>query len=135
MAPSRFTLDEAQRMLPRLTSLITQMRELKLEHDRFQAQVAELAQTARSNGHVIEDELKGALAGMENAATRINGLIKQVQALGCELKDIDQGLIDFRSMMNGREVYLCWKLGEERISWWHELGVGFAGRQPLEERE
>jgi hypothetical protein len=111
------------------------MRELKLEHDRFQAQVAELAQTTRSHGHVIEDELKEALAGMENAATRINGLIKQVQALGCALKDIDQGLIDFPSMMNGHEVYLCWKLGEERISWWHELGVGFAGRQPLEERE
>jgi len=49
----------------------------------------------------------------------------------CELTDIDQGLIDFRAEMDGREVYLCWKLGEERIDWWHELDAGFAGRQPL----
>ncbi len=135
MADGQFTLAEAGRLLPRLTLLLMEMRELKLEHDRFQAKAAELAQTMRSNGHVVEDELKEALAGMESAATRINSLIEQVLALGCELKGIDEGLIDFRSMMHGHEVYLCWKLGEERISWWHELDVGFAGRQPLEEKE
>ena len=52
--------------------------------------------------------------------------------MACELKDIEQGLIDFRTEREGREVYLCWKLGEPDIRWWHELDAGFAGRRPLE---
>ena len=135
MAPRQFTIAQAEEVLPRLTPLLVEMRDLKHEHDRSQARAVELAAPMRTNGHILEDELKEAQAEMEKAAARINDLIKQVQALGYELKDIDQGLIDFRSMMNGREVYLCWKLGEERISWWHPLGSGFAGRQPLEEKE
>jgi hypothetical protein len=55
--------------------------------------------------------------------------------MGIELKDPEQGLIDFRSIREGREVYLCWKLGEERVSHWHEIDAGFAGRQALEEAE
>jgi hypothetical protein len=52
--------------------------------------------------------------------------------MGIEVKDIDMGLVDFRSNMDGREVYLCWKLGEEHISFWHELHTGYASRQPLD---
>ncbi|MGH7488523.1 MAG: DUF2203 domain-containing protein [bacterium] len=51
--------------------------------------------------------------------------------MGCELKGVDEGLIDFPSEREGQTVYLCWKLGEERIEWWHELDTGFAGRQRL----
>ncbi|MEE8369781.1 MAG: DUF2203 domain-containing protein, partial [Dehalococcoidia bacterium] len=59
---------------------------------------------------------------------------QEVEALGCELKDIDQGLIDFRAALDGEEVYLCWKLGEPKIGWWHSLQAGFSGRQPLLEQ-
>jgi hypothetical protein len=51
--------------------------------------------------------------------------------MGCELKGIEEGLIDFPSPREGRTVYLCWKLGEDSIGSWHELDTGFAGRQPL----
>jgi hypothetical protein len=50
-----------------------------------------------------------------------------------ELKDVEQGLLDFPHEREGRVVYLCWRLGEEGIGWWHDLDVGFAGRQPLDE--
>jgi len=65
----------------------------------------------------------------------MNGLIEKVQGMGVELKDVEVGLIDFRSIREGREVYLCWQLGEEHVTHWHELDTGFAGRQPLEEAE
>ena len=62
---------------------------------------------------------------------RLNELLAEINGLGCELKGLDEGLIDFPTERDGRTVYLCWRLGEERIAYWHELDTGFAGRQPL----
>jgi len=132
MPPGQFTLDEAERLLPRLTDLLAELRARKEEYERFGRQAGELSLKMRGNGHVMEGEAKAAQEGLERSLAAVNGLVEQVREMGCELKDIDQGLIDFRAEMDGREVYLCWKLGEERIDWWHELETGFAGRQPLE---
>ena len=131
MAPKRFTLQEAESLLPRLTDLLVEMRSLKEEYERFRRRVGELDRKMRGNGHAAEGEVKEAQAGLERTAGDVNGLVEQVNEMGCELKDIDQGLIDFRAEMDGREVYLCWRFPEERIEWWHELDTGFAGRQPL----
>ncbi len=133
MPPRRFTLEEAESLLPRLTALLLEMRELKLQHDRFQEQLAELGARMRSNGHGIEDEAGEVRKGLEEKTAGVNRMIEQVQDLGCELKGIEEGLIDFRALKDGREVYLCWKLGEPNIEWWHGLDTGFAGRQPLRE--
>ncbi len=62
--------------------------------------------------------------------TRLRDLLREISELGVEVKAAD-GLVDFRSKLHGRTVYLCWKYGEERISHWHELDTGFSGRQPL----
>jgi len=118
-------------LLPRLAELVSQMRVLKREHDAFREAVSELVMKSRSNGHGVEEELRRTRAGMEKSAAQINALVEEVAAMGCEVKGIEEGLIDFRSLMDGREVYLCWKLGEESIGWWHELETGFAGRQRL----
>ncbi len=113
------------------TELIAEVRASKQEHERFGREVNELALRMRGNGHVMEVQLKAAQEGLERSAAEVNRSAERIRELGCELKDIEQGLIDFRAEMNGREVYLCWKLGEERIDWWHEMDAGFAGRQPL----
>ena len=131
MRPRRFTLDEANALLPRLSDILPQMQESKVKHDRLREKAAEYAHRMSSNGHVIEKELNETRQELEQAATALNGLIKRVQELGCEVKDVDQGLIDFRTLREGREVYLCWKLGEPDVRWWHELETGFAGRRPL----
>jgi hypothetical protein len=66
-------------------------------------------------------------------AREIRALLEELAVLGVEVKDPDQGLIDFRAMRDGREVYLCWKLGEGvRIMYWHDLDAGYAGRRPLD---
>jgi hypothetical protein len=131
MAPRRFTLEEAEGLLPRLTELLLELQARKEEYDRFGRQVVELNQKMRGNGHVVEAELKEAQAGLERTNEALNALAGQVNEMGCELKDVDRGLIDFRTEMDSRDVYLCWALGEARIDWWHDLETGFAGRQPL----
>jgi hypothetical protein len=77
-------------------------------------------------------ELEGQI---DHYARTIAAGIREVVGQGIELKDIDRGLIDFPSPREGRVVYLCWRLGERRIRYWHEVDAGFAGRQPLEEDE
>ncbi|MCH7836513.1 MAG: DUF2203 domain-containing protein [Chloroflexi bacterium] len=131
MRPQRFTQEEANALLPRLSDILLQIQESKVKHDQLQEKAAEYAQRMSSNGHVIEKELNETRQELEQAATALNSLIERVRELGCEVKDIDQGLVDFRTVREGREVYLCWKLGEPDVRWWHELETGFAGRRPL----
>ena len=69
--------------------------------------------------------------GRRTLVEEINQRLAKLNEWGIELKGLDEGLIDFPSERDGRTVYLCWKLGEDRIEWWHELDTGFAGRQPL----
>lgn len=67
-------------------------------------------------------------------AREIEALLRELGELGAEVKDPDRGLVDFRASMRGREVYLCWELGEpDHIAYWHELAAGFAGRKIIED--
>jgi hypothetical protein len=78
-----------------------------------------------------EEELEPGRQEAEQLRERLRGLDSELTDLGVELKDAYTGLIDFRCRMDGREVYLCWRLGEPNIAYWHELDAGFAGRQKL----
>ncbi len=89
-------------------------------------------------GYLIGEKLLNFMRAAEQRpefAAELPSFIAEIREMGCELKDIDEGLIDFRSIMDGREVYLCWKNGEDYIGWWHEIGSGFSSRQPLEGRD
>jgi hypothetical protein len=68
---------------------------------------------------------------LETCMTKLEDFVDELAEIGCELKDYQAGLIDFVGRHEGRDVYLCWKLGEERITHWHELDSGFAGRQSV----
>jgi len=68
----------------------------------------------------------------DSAAGRLRAAIEQVQEIGCLIKDIDIGLVDFPTSLRGVEVYLCWKLGESGISFWHGVDEGFRGRKPID---
>jgi hypothetical protein len=131
MAPKRFTRHEADELLPYLAPALFKLQGLKRKHDELRARLAQPVGTSRSNGHGVDQEAASARRDMEAAAEQISKLVEKVQEMGVELKDMDQGLVDFRTIREGREVYLCWKLGEETVSFWHELDTGFAGRQPL----
>lgn len=70
-------------------------------------------------------------AEVDDIAQRINGYINELTSVGCVFKGFEGGLVDFHSQLDGRDVYLCWRLGESGITHWHEMESGFAGRQPL----
>lgn len=124
-----FTLAQAEELLPRLTVLLTELRDGVIAFDEVRERLSGLPEAARGNGHAAEaTALEGRAAALVQA---INALIERVHGLGVEIKDPRTGLIDFRSPREGRVVYLCWRLGEPRIAYWHELDAGFAGRQPL----
>lgn len=127
--PRTFTLQEATALLPRLTELLTEMGETKHALDGLREELAQMSRVAQGNGRLQEVRRRQRVA--RETAERLNKLLGEVQQLGCELKGLDEGLVDFPTERDGRTVYLCWKLGEERIAYWHELDSGFAGRQPL----
>jgi len=127
-----FTREEADEMLPHIAPLLWQGRELKQEHDASVKRLEEIEQQAKGNGHGTDVETASARSRQQQAAAAVNEILERVKKMDVELKDLDLGLIDFRSERDGRVVYLCWKLGEEKIEWWHELNTGYASRQPLD---
>ncbi|HEX2912925.1 MAG TPA: DUF2203 domain-containing protein [Chloroflexia bacterium] len=125
-----FTLEEATNLLPQVRELILRMQAARREADEARAEFEKLdAAHARGNGYDMKREV---------LATRIVDSMKAVrqdlealQEIGCELKDLDMGLVDFPSLRKGQVVNLCWKIDEESIGYWHSLDSGFARRQPL----
>ena len=120
-----FTLEQANALLPHIIELLA---ELTTERDQLSimgTKLESLLHHADGNG--------GSKTGSEYAMTlqSFNAHLNFFQDLGCELKDLDQGLVDFPSYRDGKLIYLCWKRGEDEISFWHDLDSGVAGRQPL----
>jgi hypothetical protein len=128
-----FSLDEARAALPVVRPILEELAECKRGLELVQAALLEMTPKMRSNGHRLE--ALGLEHQMESMIERLSAGMREIEKLGIELKDIDQGLIDFPSIHRGRVVHLCWRLGEETIDFWHEITTGFAGRRPVSELE
>lgn len=121
-----FTLDEARATLPQVKALMEQVQAARQEILRLRPETLPVIQRAAMNGGNKE------MSELAVHVMRLEAGVKGIMALGVVIKDIDAGLVDFIGTRNGREVYLCWRYGEEEISFWHEINTGFAGRQPLD---
>lgn len=133
--PKRFTLAEAQSLVPRLETAMRSAVTLKTEFEQAEAAVREFLERVTLMGGMMVDRHQ-ARAGRErrdNLARRLKGAIEEVQDLGCVVKDLDMGLVDFPTLFHGVEVCLCWKLGESRIEFWHGMEEGFRGRKPIDD--
>ena len=130
MADKLFTLDEAIALLPAMRQMLTEIQQRKHELEQRSARLDGLLASTSGNGHHATD-VAAMRQELQAAATQLQQLMSELDATGAVLKGIDEGLVDFASMREGRVVYLCWRLGEETISFWHEMDTGFAGRQPL----
>lgn len=130
-APRRrrtFSLREANSSLPLVSRIV---KDIVTSHGRCSHLQASLESAPKGRKR---DELE---AHLETELQRLHDHVEEINQVGCELKDCSIGLIDFLGRHQGRDIYLCWKMGEERVNYWHELHSGFAGRQPvsvLEER-
>ncbi len=131
-SPRLFTVDEAEAMIPQVRDEILAMQDCKRRIDGLRGDMQEVAHSATGNGHVRdEDALAGKRRHAEALVDEINERLARINGWGIELKGIDDGLIDFPSERDGRVVYLCWRLGEDSIGWWHEIEAGFVGRQRI----
>lgn len=124
-----YTVDEANATLDTIRPWLVELSEIRGRLEIVQTQLYGISEQARSNGKAGEsDRLAEELVRL---AERAKQIVDQLTGMGIELKDPRRGLIDFRSLREGRVVYLCWHLGEGEIAYWHELDAGYRGRQPL----
>lgn len=135
MAEHYFDRDEAEALLPMISSVLAQAREHKEKMDALDREFAQAAAKIMILGGWIPpyNELSEKRALRNEANEKIREAVTRIQDTGCVLKDLDEGLVDFPTVREGREAYLCWKLGEERIGYWHGMDEGFAGRKPLDD--
>lgn len=126
-----FTREEAEALLPQITIVLLNIQEHRRAMQHTEEELSMLREQSRNNGHHLHERIEGLQKTLAGHIETLQALARELKHFGCELKDPDTGLIDFLSLRNGREVYLCWRLGEERINYWHYLDTGFRGRQPL----
>lgn len=133
--PKRFTLVQAQSLIPTLDPLLRKAIEWKSHYSAADRALQAFNQRITVAGGVLvnREEAVAVKNKRKSAAQRLNHLINEVQEYGCVIKDLDLGLIDFPTLFRGREVYLCWKLGEPAIAFWHGTDEGFAGRKQIDQ--
>lgn len=127
-----FTLAEANRTLPLVRRVVDDMMSVYPAWQDLVARYELVAAKARPDWGESKEQLD-LKAEIDTVAGKINGFLKELEQVGCEFKGFDEGLVDFHGRLEAREILWCWKQGEDRISHWHELEAGFAGRQPIPE--
>jgi hypothetical protein len=134
LQPRLFSLREANAMLVTLQEQFTRARELRDQLLVAQQKLAETGREIEGPEIEVDPQAPPAVQKLQQRAAdvidRLRALLKEVTEMGVEVKAAD-GLVDFRSKLHGRTVYLCWKFGEERITHYHDLETGFSGRRPL----
>jgi hypothetical protein len=132
--PKRFTHAEAQRLLPEVGKLLRDALDAKNEYQEAEKVIQGLSERVMMMGGVIIDreQALNSRSRRDAAAAMLKGAVEAVQETGCLVKDLDIGLVDFPTLFKGVEVYLCWKLGEPAIEFWHGVDEGFRGRKPID---
>jgi len=135
MSGKYFSRHEAEQLLPLIEGFLKQAQEHKQSVDAAQSELTKAASRIMVLGGSFPSysDLVRTKAERDHASNRIVETISKIQETGCLVKDIDAGLIDFPSLIEGQEAFLCWKQGERRIEFWHGLEDGFAGRKRLDD--
>jgi hypothetical protein len=129
-----FTPDEANAALDEVRPLVEEMVGQRRAHVAALEQQEALEARIKGNGGGIPPAvLADATAAVEREARSLAHTVDAIGERGAEVKDVDEGLIDFPALHRGETVLLCWKLGEDEIRYWHRIEDGFAGRRPVEE--
>ena len=134
MAVKVFTIEEANRLLPQvdavLRSLIQVTRQIQRFYDR--TAILELIGAAQKKSPEHREFMTGKRR-LEELIVKRDRMLEGMQRMGCVVKHFQKGQVDFYGAKDGRFVFFCWKLGEKRIQYWHELNTGTCGRRPLSE--
>ncbi len=128
-AAKRFTTEQANAEVPRLTMLIERLQRcaLRLDTERRAAAEARVMPLDR----LSSDDLVRARPGARGLIEELAGIVQEIEQTGAQLKDVTLGLVDFPAEIDGETVLLCWQFGETAVGFWHREGEGFVGRRPL----
>ena len=131
-----FTLEEANALLPVVESLLDRAIQAKEEAERLDGEMQSLRQRIFLAGGMTVD-VAGVTRNRKETEAHLQtakDALGEIDSIGVQIKDLDTGLLDFPTRVDGELVLLCWRRGETRIEYWHTLEAGFRGRQPLDER-
>ena len=132
MEHRQFTLEEANALVPWLEETFERLGRVGEEHGVLHTRLDELLRQRGSNGSSSSsEEMDQAQENVDRLARLLQEGVQEILDRGIIVRDVARGLVDFPSQREGREVYLCWIGGEERIEFWHETDRGFAHREPL----
>jgi hypothetical protein len=132
--PRYFTLPQAEELLPEVEFTIREAISHKAAFQQAEEEWQGFATRVTMQGgmRVDHSQVMDLKQRRESAAHLLKDAIEKIQEYGCVVKDLDIGLIDFPTLFRGEEVYLCWKLGESGIGFWHGVHEGFRGRKPID---
>jgi hypothetical protein len=132
-----FTLTEAERARQELEPFLVEAMDSRKKLAGLETELAAVAARIMMMGGVLVPYEKLATVRMEHnrLAETLKSALNHILETGCLIKDLDVGLLDFPAVINQQDVYLCWKLGEDRIRFYHRQDEGFASRKPLDPRD
>lgn len=131
MSPVRyFSLEEANRAIQAVAPLLVRLRELHTTATQAKERLDMLWQRL-DDGEAVLDEISGLQHRLDADTEEYAAILGRLDQVGCLLRDVDMGLVDFPAIADGTEIYLCWRLGEEAIGYWHGLREGFSGRKAV----
>jgi len=129
-----FTVDEANRTLPYVSRVVADIvRDYRLWQETVSMYDAAVLRVhaGEQAGRPQDGEAARLEMRVAEVAAGIESYINEVTAIGCEVKGLEDGLVDFPGEIRGRPILLCWKLGEVAVEYWHDLEGGFAARKPI----
>jgi hypothetical protein len=132
--PKLFTLTEAERTRRQLEPVLIEAVETRRKLLPLEEELGALSARIQTMGGIVVPYEQTARVRFDHdrLTEALSASVQKIEATGCVLKDLDSGLLDFPAIVNNEEVYLCWRLGEERIRFYHRQDEGFAGRKPIE---
>lgn len=130
-----FTRDQAEQLLPEVENTVREALFLKAEFQESDTALREAARAIIFSGgmNIDRERMLSTRQRRDASATKLQSALERIHEFGCQVKDLDIGLLDFPTLYHGREVYLCWRLGEHRIEFWHGVDEGFRGRKPIDD--
>ena len=135
--PRFFSLTEAEHTRRELEPVLIEAMDCRKRFSELEANLSAVGARIMMMGGVLVpyDKLAALRVEHRHLAVAIKAALDRIHSTGCLVKDLDVGLLDFPAVIDNQEVYLCWKLGEDRIRFYHRQDEGFAGRKPLDPRD
>ncbi len=141
-----YDIDAANALIPDVRDILTALRDQRAELIRLrdaalerstsvEAAAGEAGRSGAGEPAAGDDEVRVMRLRMQGVVDQMQAGVARLVELDITLRDIESGLIDFPALVNGRQVWLCWRLGEADVEWWHDLSTGFGGRRSLIELE